>query len=306
MDSKELLQQQLEELDKKSRAKLKPVNPAESVGISYNAELQRMVNQIKKDISESLMPQIKSLTSLYQQDSLSLEFDEEGNFIRHFKDGWFDIISASIAALKQKWSGEAFDIWAQSIASKFVRSADFRNQKQIKFGINALGQSDIEEYLKASVAQNVNLIKSIQQQYLDQVDTIVIENMRRGLMPGKIAEQLFNQYDITKRRAKFIARDQTAKINSDLTRKRFNASGVKYFRWVTSKDERVRSEHRKFANTVTKYGKGIYRLDKPPINSKGEEVWPGSDYGCRCVMIPVLQSEVDRNIKSGNVSNIER
>ena len=101
------------------------------------------------------------------------------------------------------------------------------------------------------------------------------------------------------KRAKLIARDQTAKIAGNLNERRQRSVGFVYFRWLDSGDSRVRDRHEDIADKVTAYGKGVYRWNHPPLNEKGEEILPGQDYQCRCTAVPVSQVEVDRNVKAG-------
>lgn len=155
------------------------------------------------------------------------------------------------------------------------------------------------DYIQASIVDNTRLITSIPEQYLTQVESIVFNNVRAGGRPSAIAKQLQQQLGVTERRAKMIARDQTSKVNADLSEKRQREAGFPYFEWVDSDDERVRDRHEYLADHVTQYGKGIYRWDDLPLSDKGEPISPGKDYQCRCIARPVSQEEVDENIKAG-------
>ncbi len=287
LTSEDLLKRQLKELSAETSAKSKGIESAKSDGISYNAELQRMIRAIKKDINELIIPEVRYLSPEYTA------------------DGWLDTITEKIALLRQRWSSELFNQFANETASSFVQAANLRNYTQVekemkRFGINVFESNEtLSEYVSASAYDNSRLIKSIKEQYLDQVESIVTTNMRAGQRPSAITKLISNQFGVSERRAKVIARDQTSKINADLTEKRMRASGVKYFQWVTSKDARVRDRHDAIANKVTKYGKGIYAWDDLPLSDKGVPISPGKDYQCRCIARPVLQSEVDRNIKQG-------
>jgi SPP1 gp7 family putative phage head morphogenesis protein len=157
-----------------------------------------------------------------------------------------------------------------------------KTQEQFRrFSIDIFaGNETISEYVKASAGDNVRLIKSIAEQYLTQVESIVTTNMRAGNRPSAIEKLLTNQFGVTKRRAKMIARDQSAKINADLAEKRMRSAGIEHFQWVTSKDQRVRDRHDSIANKVTKYGKGIYRWDDLPLSDKGVPIAAGTDFQC--------------------------
>lgn len=287
MDSKELLQQQLAEISEQQAAKTKPVELPKDIVIRYNAELQRMVNSIQQEINRSIVPQLKYLAPEYTADS------------------WVDTITSAIALLRQRLSGNNFKRFAERLAANFITDINTRNIQTMgkmfgSFGIDIMTiNKQVTDFLQASVAENVQLITSIQSQYLDRVETLVLTNMRAGLRPSAIQQQLQDQFGITKNRARLIARDQLSKASNGLAKKRMKSSGIKYWRWVTSKDQRVRNKHNDFAERVTKYGKGIYAMDAPPLNEKGQPVFPGDEVACRCIMQPVLESEVKRNQEKG-------
>lgn len=288
--SEELLQQQLSDISEQQAAKSKPIELPKAIGISYNAELQRMVRRIKKDIDQSINPLVKDLEFEYTADS------------------WADVIEVSLAALRQRWSSAVFNRFAERMASKFVQAVNLQNQQQFQnqyksFGINVYaGNQTVSDYLDATVKDNVRLIKSIPDQYLTQVESIVLGNMRAGMRPSAINKQLQDQFGVTERRARVISRDQVSKASNGLAKKRMESSGFVYFKWLDSSDQRVRSRHRAIANKVTMYGKGIYKMDDLPLNGKGIPIFCGDDIQCRCVPIPVMPSEVKANQKAGRVA----
>lgn len=248
--------------------------------IAYNQVLQRLVDAVRADIDAQLIPAIGSLQSEYVQDAWGLD------------------VQTVIDELLDKWTSKPFRKLADRLASNFVRTtlgAIDREQKK-SFGIDVLQNSpEIRARMQAAAIQNANLIKSIPEQYLKDVANSVLANMRTGLLPREVAKQIEDEYGVTKRRARFIARDQTAKVNGELTKHRQLDAGYEFFEWMDSDDERVRSSHRKIAEADVGYGKGIYRWDDLPKNERGERIQPGSDYQCRCGSRPVRNSIVRRN-----------
>jgi len=150
-----------------------------------------------------------------------------------------------------------------------------------------------------SIADNSRLITSIPEQYLTQVESIVMNNVRAGGRPAAISKQLADQFGITSARAKLIARDQTAKVNGDLSARRQTQSGFEYFEWVDSGDVRVRKRHETISDKMTAYGRGVYRWDNPPLSDRGTPIIPGQDFQCRCTARPVTRREVDANQEAG-------
>jgi SPP1 gp7 family putative phage head morphogenesis protein len=288
--SKELLEQQLNQATK--RKKPNGVEQALAVGISYNADLQRIVREVRKDINNQLMILIRDLEPQYTSDGAC----------QYTVDTWVDVLTGALTLLKDKWSSQAFKDLSTRIANKFVRTANQTNENRFDIGIDVFtGSQALNDYLDASVFDNVSLIQSIPDQYLKQVESIVMTNVRAGGRPAAIAKQLTKQFDITEKRAKFIARDQTAKINGDLNMKRQQNVGFEYFQWITSEDSRVRDRHDDISDKVTAYGKGVYRWDNPPLSDRGTPIIPGQDFQCRCIARPVSNAEVDANQKAGRV-----
>ena len=93
-----------------------------------------------------------------------------------------------------------------------------------------------------------------------------------------LAQKIRQIGGVTENRAKLIARDQTAKLNSSLTQAQHESLGVTHYRWSTSKDERVRESHAENEGQ-------IFSWDDPP-----ETGHPGFEVNCRCVAIPVLDT----------------
>lgn len=293
LDKKELLQEQLN-ANTKRKANPKPVTQSFATGQAYSVAIRRMVRQIRKDINEHLVPVLRRLAPDYQADAVLIT-----------SDAYLDQLTAVFRSLAARWRSNQFDLIASQVAGQFVRTADEVNKRKFdrsmkNIGVNVFASDPkLVEFLEAAAFDNARLIKSIPEQYLTQVESIVMTNVRSGNRSSAIVKQLSKQFGISDRKAKFIARDQTAKINGELVKKRQMAAGFEYFQWVTSDDERVRDRHDDIADKVTAYGRGIYRWDNPPISDDGQPIVPGQDYGCRCNARPVSQAEVDANVKAG-------
>lgn len=282
LNSKELAQQQLEQIASQPRKakQAKPVQQSLAAGIRYNASLQKMLRLVRRDINTMVLPSIKSLETEYTS------------------DGWVDNINVIFNRLFSKWTSPLFKAASEDIAKQFVGGTGRASRAKFESAVKAIGipvhadSQGLSDYLEASVSSNVDLIESIPVKYLNQVKTITVNNMRAGMRPSGIAKQIQEQFGVEKKRAKFIARDQTAKINGDISERRQTSAGFEYFKWHDVDDSRVRNSHESIANRVTKYGVGVYRWDDLPRNERGEQVKPGSDFSCRCVGSPQSNRQV--------------
>lgn len=126
------------------------------------------------------------------------------------------------------------------------------------------------------VAQNTQLIKSIPEQYLTQVQTVLRQGVMAGTAPGALAKEIAEKGGVTLRRANIIARDQVSKANADLSEYRMKDLGLKRYTWTTVHDERVRLTHRELDGKE-------FSFDKPPAEGN-----PGTPVLCRCWARPVF------------------
>lgn len=145
---------------------------------------------------------------------------------------------------------------------------------------------------KQWLKQNVALIKSVSFDRLKDMEAIL-----NGALPGQdrvedVRGRLMDEFGLSKSRAELIARDQTLKLNSQLSQARATSLGVTTYTWVCSRDERVRGNPSgKYPNSAenhwTLHGK-IFRYDTPPVVNlrTGETAHPGGSYQCRCVGVP--------------------
>lgn len=143
------------------------------------------------------------------------------------------------------------------------------------------------EAVRGMQLAQVERIKQATLTQVRQIDDIVKANV--GTPPRELAELLRQQTQTSKNKAKLWARDQTLKLNAEITKQRHLSLGVEEYVWTTSQDERVRERHQELANRT-------FRYDDPPISDSGEPINPGEDYQCRCIAFPVTPSAEILNV----------
>lgn len=247
--------------------------------IDYYRKLKQLAKLVREDVDAEIVPLLKQLAPEYVADA-----------------SWSDIISAAVRRLLTRWNSPFAQRQAEQIARDFVTTSAGDNDRRVKsFGIDLYGgDQQLQDYLKAAAFQNAQLIKSIPAQYLEQVQNIVMGNMRQGMRPSYIEAALVKQFGVTERRAKLIARDQTSKIQGEMSRLRQVNSGLEYFKWITSQDERVRHSHAAVAKRDVGYGEGVFKWSDLPVVD-GVPTFPGQPINCRCIARPVTAAQVERN-----------
>jgi SPP1 gp7 family putative phage head morphogenesis protein len=135
----------------------------------------------------------------------------------------------------------------------------------------------LSDQLDSFARENAALIKTLARDTVTQIETTIQREFRKGTDHRKIARDIRDRLDVAQNRARFIARDQVAKLNGQLTRLTQTEMGIAEYIWQTAMDERVRDTHR------AKQGKR-FRWDSPPSDTGH----PSEDFNCRCVALPVV------------------
>ena len=149
------------------------------------------------------------------------------------------------------------------------------------------------------VDSNVDLIKTVPSNALASMKDIARKGFLEGKSTTSIMKEIHEAYGMSKRHARFIARDQMAKLNGELTRIQQEDAGVSQYTWSDSGDGRVRARHKELNGKV-------FRWDDPPIVDKktGRRCHPGQDYRCRCCAIPFFDIEtINLPIENGGENN---
>lgn len=201
---------------------------------------------------------------------------------QNFRERLFDI--------KEKiFSKKIFDKMFKSMERVF-KNLDNRIVKNIKntykkrkFDIPELELKTDSEMLKQSVERNVNLIRGIAEKQIDNLETTVLNGVTGGDSFDNIVNEVLKQSDKGIAYADFVARDQTAKVFSEVNQERQRSSGFDNYKWqaTTGDWNNVRDAHKAV------HGK-IYSWSDPPLVG-GRNLHPGEDYQCRCTAIPVFE-----------------
>lgn len=147
-------------------------------------------------------------------------------------------------------------------------------------------------------------IKEISKNYTNNLDYYInkwtgseIIKLREKLEPyildgyrsESLEDMILKEKNVSKKKAKFLARQETKLLVAEYRKNRFKQVGVSRYRWSAVMDERTRELHRELN------GK-IFSWDEPPIIDAhtGERGNPSEAYNCRCVAIPVIDSSFFR------------
>lgn len=242
---------------------------------TYRATMLLLVEQLTKDIEETLVSQLPNIQRL---------IDNRTDVQRADAGDWTSVIEAALAALNLKSSQT---IEAQRTAARARETAEALSRfnriqvaRQLKaaIGVDVIGtETGIQDYLADWVRENTALIESIPQNLHDRIGQIVRSEFRQGQRAEVVEEKIRKVFGVTRNRAILIARDQSNKLTGQLTRLRQTSLGIESYRWRTSNDDRVRPTH------AANDGK-VFQWNDPPA----ETGHPGHDVNCRCTAEPVF------------------
>lgn len=145
----------------------------------------------------------------------------------------------------------------------------------------------VGERVRELVQYNATLIRSLPSEVASQVAEHIANQAREGKratasIPGLLAH-------VARARARLIARTETSKATTALTRARAEELDLQWYVWRSSLDQRVRLSHRRM-NDV------IFNWDQPPAPEKlvGEKstaghYHAGNIWNCRCYPEPLLR-----------------
>jgi len=269
-DLKQLLKSRKSNTKKSSRKPLKWLFPL-SQERKYYAMLLSLIRELNTKIREVLLPEIPSMVR-----------EVEGAIVSDRADDFLDRLSGLIFYIRSSMQNK-IETTIKGADDTAISVAQFNRAQLAKINENVFGfdlllnEPYLEDQLKIFSKQNSMLIRSLVDHELTQVSEIVQRGLQQGERFTDIAGDISKTFGIDRRRARTIARDQTSKLNSSLTRLRQMEIGVEEYIWETSHDDRVRKTHK--ANQGQKF-----RWDTPP-KVTGH---PGHDVNCRCVASPVL------------------
>lgn len=255
---------------------LPAVRPNAGIAASYRKKLNTLIAQMAGSYAYWLKAQYRANPPEMAMDAVS---------------------SADLAKLLRrlgaKWS-KRFNAMAPKLAKFFAQSVQNQSIRDLKRITKEAGFSvpmppmtpELRDIMKAEVAENVSLIRSIQQTYHTQVEGIVMRSVTEGRDLKTLSDELQHRYGVTRKRAEFIALDQNNKATSAFQRERQTAVGITEAIWMHSHAGKVpRPTH--VANDKNKFNLKEGWYDPDPRVRK--HIWPGILPRCRCTWKPIVK-----------------
>lgn len=193
-----------------------------------------------------------------------------------------------VATARKKFDNALPTKHVEAMAKTFGRRVSDANRDQVRrqaragLGVDiATLDTKVPSMIEHFVGENVALIRSLSSRTFDKVEGVVTRGVTSGARWEDVADDIEDEFDVSTRHARLIARDQVGKLNGQLTAARHQELGVEKFVWRTAGDDRVRDEHEERDGEE-------YEYDDPP---DGEI--PGEPILCRCTADPSFEDILD-------------
>jgi uncharacterized protein with gpF-like domain len=260
-------------------ATIAPVHPNAGIEAEYRKRLEALIDAMNKSIKWWVLAAYRADLP----DTTNLLAQDDSSAVR---------LAAVMNKLSRYWNRK-FKIAAKELAKyyskKITKRADDTLEKILKdsgLAIQFKLTDAANDVLQATTKANVELITNISQKAVTDITGMVMRSVQSGHDVGALAKQLEEQFGMTRKRAKLIARDQNAKATASIVRTRQAELGITEAKWIHSHGGKTpRQSHVDFA--AGKNG-GPYYDVKQGAYIDGEYIFPGEEINCRCVSRAVV------------------
>lgn len=256
----------------KQNKQVKRVKTLKAIEIPHAIEKEfiKKLKALSKEVNNSIFYWTKARFNANQNKNISKQLIFELNAL---DKEWQSRILKQAKGLS-KWITR--EVKGYVNANLIKQNKDFAITKQTQ---------EIKNQLTAIYERNLALIKTIPSDTIERYKQSLLSSID-NLDQQEIIKQAREISNISQRRAKTIARDQTAKAVSGYNQARVQQLNFEFYRWQTAEDERVstgKGGHKQLNGRIYKYSEPTAIID-----TKGTRGSVGQRVNCRCVALPVI------------------
>lgn len=272
--------------------RLKPLVVPMIIARKYAGELAYLVRGMVRDY--------QSIIGIYRDNRGQIVVDDMVNDLTKRLD--------KLGRIWRKRFEEFADNNTPKTIERVLRSSDLQIKSILQdwFAENRFvlfGQSiprPLQQVMKASIEENVALIKSLPLQFEERVRGSVYRAVSGGGTLKDLRKELSKYAGMSERRAKLVASDQVHKAFVNISAKRMETVGIKKYEWVHTRIGKTqRPYHMRRWDGVSGKKDGhpnglngfIFDMNHLPIidEKTGERGLPGRLPFCHCRLSPVIE-----------------
>lgn len=190
---------------------------------------------------------------------------------------------------------EALTPWAEATAARLLADLNRRDEQawmqqaadMSRALRDELRNAPTGETMRALMAEQVTLIKSIPLDAAERVHRLTIEGLEDSTRASEISKMIQESGEVAKSRADLIARTEVSRASTALTEARARGIGSTHYIWRTSSDSDVRPGHKAMEGKICSW-------DEPPEvdeNGRVMNFHPGQIWNCRCWPEPIISED---------------
>jgi len=273
---------------RKSTRRIRPMVYPLSHEIMYRKLLLNHVRQMRISLRKHLLPIIPKLVKEAVDISLP-----SGDIIQD-AEGWSDELNDALENVANDMTRSSRITIEESrkigLDTNKFNLREWRGLIKREYGVDPVAENPqlYSQLLRNWSDTNARLISDIPAKTIRQIREQITEALQTGRTiadtAAAIKDIMEERMDVSDSRAELIARDQTAKLNGQLTEERQAEIGVEQYIWRTVGDERVRDDHKDCDGETFDWdgSSSLNGVSKPDGND------PGEDFQCRCWAEPIL------------------
>jgi uncharacterized protein with gpF-like domain len=201
----------------------------------------------------------------------------------------FDISKEDVLRLQEHWK-KVFADQADPLADFVITDGyKFNTRRFMKllrdagFAVSFQMTPEMQRIFDGAIYDNVNLIKSIPNQYFSRIRDYLEESVLKGQDLHTLTNKLEALPGVTRRQAALIAQDQNQKMTSRFNQARYSELGINQAVWNHSHGgNEPRPTHLKNDQKVYNVVTGWWDPHE------GKHIQPGELINCKCFSRPVL------------------
>ena len=267
----------------------------------YTLFLKRLVRKWKALYLQSVDPLLESLAQeayvFKPPESVGVKTDAWPDKLNNIMKGYEQQVSITLVPVENFVKDIGHDI-------SDLNLQQWKRVVSQVVGINLFAREPwLVDQVNSFAKQNVQLITKLAEETRADIERIVEDGFQRGRRIESIRKDILSNTKLTpgrfrktRTRAELVSRDQTAKLNGQLSQLRQNEIGVSMYIWRTVQDEKVRTSHNAMNGRLCRWDNAtLYSNDggKTWLQRSGIggiEQHPGQDYQCRCFPEAVFSS----------------
>ena len=265
--------------------------------LNYNISQQEKYSRALRKLVREMTSVVKSELARLFRGEIADEYFEQQKEIAALDASIASNARILLDSLLSKFT-QLFDTKAKPIAETMVNGAAAVSKtaltgslKQLSGGLSlntGVVPKGMEEVAKATVTENVSLIRSIPAQYFKDVTGAVMRSITSGRGMADLLPEIKKYDGQTDRRAKNLALDQTRKAYNSINKQRLLKLNVKTFQWIHSGGgQQPRESHIKISGHIFSFDN--LEAEQAILGvPKEDQGIPGYPVNCRCTMLPVI------------------